>query len=93
MPLVLHGFAESWEDVESAHQIVTVRDILEWRTPVGRQQISRLEQIRRSCKEILEMRRDSAWRLARKWRRRVGGATCLLECAPFDGLTDNPYIS
>ena len=86
--LRLYGHAARLPAVNPAHCVVSIRDNHEWRRPVGRPQISWLEQVDRSCDEVLGMGRGPAWRLARRnprdWRRRVGEAMRPLAYAPID---------
>ncbi len=53
-----------YPEADPAHQVVSVRDNLEWRRPRGRLRNLWLEQVDRSCQEILGMGKGPAWRLA-----------------------------
>ena len=86
--LRLYGHVARYPEADPAHRVVSVRDNPEWRRPRGRPRSSWLEQVGRSCEEILGMGRGPAWRLARRdppaWRRRVGVATRPPAYAPID---------
>ncbi len=75
----LYGHVARYPEADPAHRVVSVRDNPEWRRPRGPPRNSWLEQVDRSCREILGMGRWPAWRLALRdppvWRRRVGEAT------------------
>ncbi len=77
--LRLYGHVARFPEADPAHQVVSARDNPEWRRPRGRPRNSWLEQVDRSCREMLGMGRGPAWRLAWRnppvWRRRVGEAT------------------
>ena len=64
--LRLYGHVAHFPDVDPAHQILSVRELREWRRPMGRPRPSWLQQVDRHLKEM-EMGQASAWGMAR-WR-------------------------
>ena len=80
--LRLYGHVARYPKADSACQVVSERDNLEWRRPRGHQQSSWLGQVNASCWELLSMGRGPAWRLAQDdhwgWHWRVGEMTCHL---------------
>ncbi len=86
--LRLYGHVAHYHKADPAHRVVSVRDNSEWRRLRGRPRNLWLEQVDRSCREILGTGKGPAWRLACRdppiWHRRVGVATCPLAYAPID---------
>ena len=86
--LQLFGHVARFPEVDPAYRVVSVRDNPTWRRPRGRPQSSWLGQVDVSCRKLLGMGREPAWRLARgsrtDWRRRVGEATRPPAYAPND---------
>ncbi len=64
--LSLYGHMMRYPEADPAHRVVSVRDNPEWRRPRERPRNSWLEQVNRSCQEILGVRRGPAWRLAQR---------------------------
>ncbi len=73
-----YGHVAHLPDLDPAHMILSVRDNSEWRRPRGRPRNSWQGKIDRSCRDLLGMDREAAWRLFRKdrigWRRLVSEA-------------------
>ncbi len=86
--LRLYEYVARYPELDPAHRVLSVRDNPVWRRPRGRPQLLWLEQVDKSCQELLRIGRGPAWRLARRnprvWRRRVGDATHPAAYTPFD---------
>ena len=86
--LRLLGHVARYPEVDPAFRVVSERDNPAWRRPRGRPRTSWLGQVDASCRELLNMGRGPAWRLARdnprEWRRRGGVATRPPAYAPYD---------
>ena len=76
--LRLYGHVARFPDADPAHQILSVRESLEWRRPMGRTRSSWLQQVDQHLKEI-GMGQASAWGMARlrplEYRRKVDAVT------------------
>lgn len=71
---VWNGHVTCVLEVDSAHRVVSSSDISEWRKPRGRPQVSWLEQVDRSCRELSMDGKEAAWRLlGDPW---CGGSAC-----------------
>ena len=66
--LGLYGLVARYPEADPAYRVVSIRDKTTWRRPRGRPQNSWLQQVDASCWESLGMRREPAWRLARRDR-------------------------
>ncbi len=64
--LQLYRHVVRYLEVDPAHRVVSERDNLVWRRLRACPQLLWLEQVDKSCQELLRMGRGPAWRLA--WR-------------------------
>ena len=61
--LWLYGHVALFPDADPAYQILSARDLCEWRRPIGRPRASWLQQVDQNVKEM-GMAQSSAWGVA-----------------------------
>ena len=88
--LQLYGHVAHFPDANPAHQILSVRELREWRRPMGQPRALWLQQVDQHLKEM-GMGQASAWGMARRrpleYRWKVDAATRCSAHAPIPDLT------